>query len=108
MFEDFLGIGLPPRVSMFSFRDCCELFEELSVDFLLGFRCSFTTLIQSVGESEHAETLRLCSEIKVCHVGCFDESLVFSSIFYAERLYKNARVLVRCALRVIHPKIDEQ
>ena len=59
----------------------------------MDFRCSFTTSMQDVAKCEHAETLRLRSDFNDFHVRCFDDFLMFPSIFDAERADKNRKGL---------------
>ena len=58
----------------------------------MDFRCSFTTSIQYVGESEHAETPCRRSDSNDFYGRCFEDLFIFSSIFDAERLQKIASV----------------
>ena len=62
------------------------LVYRFSDDLLMDFRSNFTTPSQCVGQSEHAKTLRLPSDLKDLHGRCVNAFFVCSLIFDAERL----------------------
>ena len=74
------------------FFDFWRIFKECSDDFLMDFRCSFTTSIQYVGEPAHAETLRLRSVFNDFHVRCFYIVLIVFRFSMQHGSKKNAWV----------------
>ena len=101
--EDFEDTWSPPYVFIF-FVDFGSNFKHYSYDFFMYFQRSVETSSPSIAKSDHAETLRLRSDLKDFHSRCFDVFFGFVFIFAAARLYKRPGFVVLLSTRCTSQK----